>query len=454
MKTSTERGSHWTELRNLRIDRAAVPPQQNRTKRLIVIGAAVVVVCVIAAIALRAVIRPTPVVETAHAMPVTSASSGTALSATGYIVAHHKIDVNSKVTGRVKWIGVEKGDHVKAGQVLVELEDDEFKAQTDEARGQVEAARAYLHELRSGFLPQEIEQARNDLEEVRATTRNDKLSLDRTRYLAQAGVVARQQLDDAEARYDADQQKSASLSQSYALKKVGPRTEEIQRAVGSLIAVEGQLEYAQAQVAATKIRAPVSGTILERTAEKGELVTSTFASAAAGGPLGSVVSLADLKDLQVELDIAQDEFARLHPRQHAVVTTDAFPDRKYNGTLAEISPEANRQKATVQVKVQIDNTDDYLRPDMNAAVQFISDASPMTEARGGILIPANALHSSKGGQYVLVALNDRAVAREVHVIRRRSGLVVVDGLNGGEDVITDAQPAVKEGDRIRRKQEK
>jgi multidrug efflux pump subunit AcrA (membrane-fusion protein) len=82
----------------------------------------------------------------------------------------------------VKWIGVEKGDHVKASQVLVELEDDEFMAQLDEARGQVEAARAYLRELHSGFLPQEIEQARNDLEEVRATTRNDKLSLDRTRY--------------------------------------------------------------------------------------------------------------------------------------------------------------------------------------------------------------------------------------------------------------------------------
>jgi HlyD family secretion protein len=234
--------------------------------------------------------------------------------------------------------------------------------------------------------------------------------------------------------------RSASLSQAYALKKIGPRKEEIQRAVGNLIAAEGQLEYARAQVAATKIRGPVSGTILERTAEKGELVTSTFASAAAGGPLGSVVSLADLKDLQVELDIAQDEFARLHPRQHAVVTTDAFPDRKYNGTLAEISPEANRQKATVQVKVQIDNADDYLRPDMNATAQFISDVSPMTEARGGVLIPANALHSGNGGQYVLVALNDRAVAREVHVLRRRSGSVVVDGLNGGEDVITNAQP--------------
>ncbi len=454
MKTSAERSRHLANLRNLRIERTPPPPQQNRNKRLILIGAAVVVVCGIMAIALRAVTRPTPVVETARAIALTSASSGTALSATGYIVAHHKIDVNSKVTGRVRWIGVEKGDHVKAGQVLVELEDDEFKAQLNEARGQVRAARAYLHELQSGFLPQEIEQARNNLEEARAITRNDKLSLDRTRYLAQAGVVARQQFDDAEARYDADQQTSASLSQAYALKKLGPRREEIQRAAGNLAAAEGQLEYARAQVAATKIRAPVSGTILERTAEKGELVTSTFASAAAGGPLGSVVSLADLKDLQVELDIAQDEFARLHPHQRAIVTTDAFPDRKYKSTLAEISPEANRQKATVEVKVQIEDADDYLRPDMNATVQFVSDASTMNETRGGVLIPANAVRSGSGAQYVLVALNDRALAREVRIVRRRLELVVVDGLNGGEDVITSAQPSVKDGDRIKRKQEK
>lgn len=450
MNTSAERPSKLTGLQKLRIERTPAPPQQGRSKWFVLIGATVVVVLGIVAIAVRTLAKAAPLVETARARAVTSAGLGTVLSASGYIVAHHKIDVNSKITGRVKWIGVEKGDHVKAGQVLVELEDDEFEAQLEEARGQVEAARAYLNELRAGSLPQEIEQARYDVEEERASMRNDKLALDRTRELAQDGIVARQQLDDAQARYDADQQKSASLLQVYALKKLGPRREEIQRALGNLIQAEGQLKYAEAQLAATKIRAPISGTILERTAEKGELVTSTFASAAAGGPLGSVVSLADLRDLQVELDIAQDEFARLHPHQHAVVTTDAYPDRKYNGTLAEISPEANRQKATVQVKVQIENADDYLRPDMNATVQFISDAPANTEARSGVLIPANALRSDDGRPYVLVALENHAVRREVRVIHRRSDGVVIDGLSGGEDVITGATAGLKNGSRIKR----
>ena len=128
------------------------------------------------------------------------------------------------------------------------------------------------------------------------------------------------------------------------------------------------------------IRAPATGTILDRTAEKGELITAQFASAAAGGPQGQVVSLADLNDLQVELDIAQADFARLNPTQKAEVTTDAYPDKKYDGVIAQISPEANRQKATVQVKVQVKNPDKYpdvqLRPEMNATVRFLANETP------------------------------------------------------------------------------
>src|SRR5207248_6697145 len=129
---------------------------------------------------------------------------------------------------------------------------------------------------------------------------------------------SRSQLDDAQAKFEADQQRVNSLRQSFELARIGPRQEEIERARGSLLQAEGQLAYAKAQLEATIIRAPVSGTILERTAEKGELITSQFASQAEGGPVGSVVSLADLNDLQVELDISQDDFAKLSPKQRGV----------------------------------------------------------------------------------------------------------------------------------------
>ena len=145
------------------------------------------------------------------------------------------------------------------------------------------------------------------------------------------------------------------------------------------------MEYAKSQLDATVIRAPVTGTILERTAEKGELVTSQFASGAEGGPRGSVVDLADLNDIQVELDIAQDDFAKLSPHQEGIVTLDAFKDRSYKGEIAEMSPEANRQKATVQVKVQILQPDSYLRPEMNATVQFKATANEDKARREAIV---------------------------------------------------------------------
>src|SRR5262249_13951982 len=150
--------------------------------------------------------------------------------------------------------------------------------------------------------------------------------------------------------------------------------------------------------------------------EKGELITAQFASAAEGGPQGSVVSLADLNDLQVELDISQGDFAKLGPKQRGVVSTDAYPDRKYNGVIAEISPEANRSKATVQVKVQVVNPDEYLRPEMNANVQFLSDEKATQVAAAGFVIPTSAVRDKDGKKQIFVVFKDHAKARDVNVV--------------------------------------
>ena len=442
------------DLQNLRIDRGhrnseGEPPAWAR--RWIFTGIAVLVLLGMATLAYRLLTSNAPEVEVARAMAESNDVGGVVLSASGYIVAHHKINVNSKVTGRVAWIGVEKGDKVKEGQVLVRLEDEEFRAQYEQARGAVENARAYLEELQHGYRPEEIQQAQHNLDEARATAGNDKINLDRTRNLVGQGVLSQQALDDATAKYEADQQRANSLDRSFALAKLGPRQEEIARARGALAQAEGQMQYAKSQLDATVIRAPVTGTILDRKSEKGELVTSQFASGAEGGPQGSVVALADLNDLQVELDIAQDDFAKLGPKQRGVVTTDAFPDRKYNGVIAEISPEANRQKATVQVKVQIQNPDEYLRPEMNSTVKFLTneDKTSSKQASSGIFIPATAVRDREGKKVVFLAFNGKALMREVRIVSQRSGGYLVSGLVGGEDVITTAPQNLRNGDKIK-----
>jgi HlyD family secretion protein len=441
------------QLQNLHIDRS----QRNQggaptswARRTIIGGIVVIVLLGIAAMAYRWLTPDVPEVEVVRAAAENADVPGLVLSASGYIVAHHKINVNSKVTGRVAWIGVEKGDQVKEGQVLVRLEDDEFRAQVEQAKGLVESAKAWLQELQNGSRPEEILQAQHNLDEARATLANDKITLDRTQGLVAKGVLSKQLQDDDAARFDADQQRVKSLEQMFRLAEIGPRPEEIARAQGALQQMQGQLAFAESQLAATQIRAPVSGTILERTAEKGELITAQFASAAEGGPVGSVVSLADLKDLQVELDIAQDDFAKLSTRQKGIVSTDAYPDRKYDGTIAEISPEANRQKATVQVKVRILNPDEYLRPEMNATVKFLSDANAGVAAKSsGIFVLSAAMRERNGKKFVFVVLGGRAAAREVRVKSTRTNGCLVEGLTGGEDLITAGPANLRDGDRVK-----
>jgi HlyD family secretion protein len=442
------------DLQGLRIDRSArgsndgEPPAWSR--RYIMIGIAVVALLSFSVLAYRLIARDTPEVEVTRAAAENSDIGGVVLSATGYIVAHHTINVNSKVTGRLAWIGVEKGDKVKEGQVLVRLEDEEFRAAYEQAQGALDNAKAYLEELQHGSRPEEIQEAQHNLDEARATLVNDKLTLDRTKELSASGVVSRQALDDATAKFDSDQQRVNSLDKAFQLMKIGPRPEEIARARGAEAQAQGQLDYAKSQLEATVIRAPVTGTILDRTAEKGELITAQFASAAAGGPQGSVVSLADLNDLQVELDIAQADFARLGPKQKGIITTDAYPDRKYNGEIAQISPEANRQKATVQVKVQVLNPDSYLRPEMNATVKFLADEPKNAGSQpAGAFVPTTALRDHDGKKVVFLAFDGKAHIREVHVISQRSDGFLVDGLVGGESVITKSPQDLKDGDSIK-----
>lgn len=445
----------YDELKNLRIDdheRGDHPEEPKWSKRYIIIGIVILAVLSLGTLVYRALQGTIPEVETRRATAESGgAVGGTVLNATGYIVAHHKINVNSKVTGRVAWIGVEKGDKVKEGQILVRLEDDEFLAQTRQAQGAYDAARARLAALENGSRPEEVARAQHDLDQAKAQLIDDKANLDRMRPLAQEGVFSKQQLDDAIARYDASDQRVKSLQRTYDLLKIGPRREDIDAARGQMVQAEGQLAYAKSQLDATKIRAPVTGTILERTAEKGELITAQFASAAEGGPQGSVVSLADLNDLQVELDISQGDFAKLGPKQRGIVTTDAYPDRKYNGVIAEISPEANRSKATVQVKVQIEKPDEFLRPEMNANVQFLSDEKPTGQVVSGVTIPSSAVRDKNGNKLVFVAFRDRAKAREVKVIAQRNDGYLVEGLMGGEDVIVRPPADLKDGDKIRLK---
>ena len=392
---------------------------------------------------------------------VTAASGGAAgtpvgeilLSATGYIVAHHRIQVAPKAVGKVAWIGVEKGDRVEQGQVITRQEDDEYRAQLQQAQGQLVSLEARLQELQNGSRPEEVEVARANWEREKATLVNAKISLDRTAQLLKDQVLSQQTYDDAKARYDVQAAQVASLERTYQLVKIGPRQELSAQVRGQIQQARGAVAFAETQLANTIIRAPITGTILERVVEKGEFVTTGFVGDQ--GAKGYVVSMADLDDLQVELDIDQRDFARLGPKQRGVLRTVAYRGRTYQGHIEEISPEANRQKATVQVKVKVLNPDEFLRPDMNASVDFVAEAKPgaaaSTDANASsrsIYVPASAVRDGA----VFVNLNGKAVKRPVKTGGTTSqGVRTDEGLIGGEDVIINPPSGLKDGDKVRTK---
>lgn len=393
-------------------------------------------------------------VRTARAVSFTGDTGGgspgdVVLNATGYIVAHHKIQLASKVVGKVAWIGVEKGDRVKKGQVIVRLEDDEYRAQLQQGKGNLAALEARLLELRNGSRPEEIEVAKANLEVARADLQNAKVNFDRMKKLADEKVMSQQALDDARARLDSNTARVASLERTFELIRIGPRQELMQQVQGQIEQAKGQVAFFETQLANTVIRAPVTGTILERAVEQGEFVTTSFVGER--GAKGYVVSLADLNDLQVELDISQNDFGKLSMRQRGVVTTDTYKDRKWDGEIEEMSPEANRQKATVQVKVKVLNPDEFLRPEMNASVAFLADEKPKAAAGGAsskpvVMAPTAAVR----GDSVFVLVNGKAVRKRVKTAGSTSnGVRIEEGLIGGEDLILDPPADLKDGAAVR-----
>jgi HlyD family secretion protein len=318
-----------------------------------------------------------------------------------------------------------------------------------ESQGQLETLKARLAEAEHGSRPEEIAKSKADVEQARADQENARVTLERARGLVQDKVMAKQTLDDALARYDGAAAKVASLERAYELVRLGPRQEEIDALRAQVSQAQGTLNYAQVQLDNTVIRAPIDGTILERNVERGEFVTTGFVGDK--GAKGYVVSIADLHDLQVELDINQNDFAKLSPTQPGVVTTDAYPDRKYQGGIHEISPEANRQKATVQVKVQVTNPDAYLRPEMNASVAFYSNEKPGTgqpESKPIVTVPSSAVRDNG----VFVVLGGKAVRRSVKVAGTTArGVQVSEGLIGGEDIVANPPTDLKDGQRVRAK---
>jgi HlyD family secretion protein len=247
-----------------------------------------------------------------------AANDDTVLTVSGYIINRERIEISPRFLGLVKWIGVKKGDAVTNGQVVVLLDDTEYKARLAQAEGQLANAKAMMAK--------------------------DDLSYQRIHQLAETSIESKQAEDDARLVLEADR--------------------------AAVKAAQGGADVAQTYVDWCTIRSPINGVVLEKLVNPNELVMpQSFGGAR--GPSTALLAVADPKDLQVEIDVNEADLSKISLGQKCRVSPEAYPDKSYGGVVAEVAPEADRAKGTLEIKVQILNPDHFLTPELSAKVEFL-----------------------------------------------------------------------------------
>ena len=388
------------DLTALRINRSTEPSAAafpRRARRWLTIGlpaAAIVVLAAVLSISGGALGSALPVRLTPATM-VSPIRSGAVLVASGYVVAQRKAAVASKGTGRLVYLGVVEGDRVRAGQVIARIEDADVKAQLAQAQANLQLSRAELHDAQR--------------------------SLARERFLADSGASAQATVDAAEARYE--------------------------RVKAGIAAAEAAVEAAQVALENTVIRAPFDGTVLTKNADVGEVVAPLAASAFSKS---AVVTVADLRSLKVEADVAESNLEATSPGQACEIVLDAYPDVRYPGSVAMIVPTADRAKATVQVKVAFRSYDARVLPEMSAKVHFLPRQSrAAVDTQPVLVVPGTAVTERNGRSVVFVVERGRAVEVPVVVGRQvGSSVAIREGVRPGTQVVDSVGARLRGGAKV------
>ena len=401
-----------TDLSRLRIDRSANPGGgRGRSTRILLIAAGLVAAAVVVALLLRQGTGSVAVKVARAEVTGGAAGGGGGITANGYVVARTKASVSSKISGRLEYLGVTEGSVVKKGDIIARLESADYAA----ALAQSQAAQA---------------EARAALQEARADRDQLRRDADRSRLLFEKGMVPQQQAETAASNLEAGEARVA-----------------LQEA--QIRSAEAAVEVASANLENTVIRAPFDGTVLRKDAEVGEVV----APSVTGGGLtrGAVVTMADLETLEVEVDVNEAYISQIRDAQPARIQLNAYPDTTFAGQVRQIVPTADRQKATVLVKVSVLDKDPRILPEMGAKVEF-SDESDGADAGGAaparVFVPATAVHEEGGAQVVWLVRDGKLERRAV-----QAGPVSADrreirsGLSGGEQVVVESTRDLKEGAR-------
>jgi len=357
--------------------------------------------------------RPRPIEVEVAAVTVRSAGAqASVLNGTGYVTARRRATVSSKITGKVTEINVEEGMVVREGQILARLDDLSAKAALALAQAQADATRRAVHE----------NEVRRD--EARVT-------LGRLSQLLKDGIVTQADVDAARANMDSAEARISLLRQQ-------------------VLVSERQIDLQQTDLDNTIIRAPFTGVAISKDAQPGEMVSPV--SAGGGFTRTGICTIVDMRSLEIEVDVNQTYINRVHPKQNVTAVLDAYQDWQIPGRVITIVPAADRQKATVLVRIAFEQLDPRILPDMGVKVTFLADPEPKTanaQAAPVTLAPKAALVTQGASTFAFVVRGDNVERRAVQTGGTDGDRIEVRaGLQPGDRVVLSPPSVLQDGGAI------
>jgi len=395
-------------LDDLRIDRSAPPPRRKRPTALLLVLA---IVGLLAGLAVWWFNRPKPAVVRTLVVQDTGGSGGgdrTLLNGSGYVTARRASTVSSKVTGKVVEVLVEEGMRVEAGQTLARLDSSNVEKSLHLAEAQAESSRKAL-------------------DETRANLNQTEKELQRVTKLTDEKITSPSDLDRAEA-------------DAKALRA------RLERQLADVAVAEREVALWRQQLDDTIIRAPFSGIVTVKNAQPGEMISPI--SAGTGFTRTGICTIVDMTSLEVEVDVNESYINRVKATQPVEATLDAYPDWHIPSKVIAIIPTADRQKATVKVRVGFNKLDPRILPEMSVKVAFQTSGERQVAERR-ITIPKVAVRQRDGRDVVWLVRNGRMEPRGVTVgATQGDEVTIAAGLNGGERVVLDGADNLAEGARV------
>lgn len=338
-------------------------------------------------------------------------AAASVLDATGYVKARRYATVSSKITGKVMEVLVEEGMAVEKDQIVARLDD----SNTQKAMALYQA---------------ELVSAKTQIAETRAHLNEAKLTLQRNTELADKNLISKASLDAAKANFE-------SLQAQLANREAG------------VVLAERRIAMEQQVLDDLILRAPFAGVVISKDSQPGEMISPV--SAGGGFTRTGICTLVDMSSLEIEVDVNESYIQRVRSEQRVQATLEAYPDWKIPARVIAIIPTADRQKATVKVRIGFDQLDPRILPDMGVKVAFLSGELPAEgePQQQGIPVPASAVRTQNGERIMFVVKNNLAQRRVVQLGSDYGNkMYVTSGLNPGEDFVVEMPLDLQDGDEV------